>query len=380
VPPFCPRQGCRHHLHPRGNDRWYWKWGFFSDRLFGRLQRFRCKSCLTCFCPQTFSVHYHIKRMIELPLFLKLIHSAASVRSIARLYGCSTATVGNRTDRLMRQALVTLSHIAAEAAGEEPLCADGLRSFCRSQYFPCDLTILVGTRSETVYGLQYALLRRSGSMSRRQKRLRAQLDRTVSFDPHATQTSFATLLDILLRLWLRRPQQRCLLYTDKHPAYRLAWRKHPHIQHLAARGWAAHQTVSSRQARTAANPLRAVNYMDREIRKDRADHQRETVCFSRNVPRMLGRLAIYFAYRNLLKIHRVRGSRSPGPRETLLHSHARFAGIPPHSQAAMAVALVSYRRFLSRELLSPFYRQLWMKQIVTPLKRRAEIVPKYALG
>jgi hypothetical protein len=359
--------------------RWYWKWGFYTDHLFGRVQRFRCKCCGGCFCTQSFSVHYHIKRMIDLPLFVRLVQAAASVRAIARLYRCSTGTVANRTDRLMRQGLVALSDLAAEASAAEELCADGFRSFCVSQYFPCDITTLVGNRSDTVYGLDYALLRRSGAMSRRQKLKRARLDRQVRFDPLATQRSFSRILDLLTRLWVRQPvHRRCMLYTDEHPAYRAAWNAHPHIQHLAARQRAVHLRVSSRKARTASNPLRAVNYIDREIRKDRADHHRETVCFARNVPMMLARLVIYFAYRNLLKKRRIRGSRSPGPCEVLGESHARFAGIPPQRQAAMAVALVTHRRFLSRELLSPFYTCLWMKAIPTPLKRRPEQVPRYA--
>jgi hypothetical protein len=318
--------------------------------------------------------------MIDLVSFAQLIQSAGSVRSIARLFGCSTGTVGNRTDRLMRQALVTLSDLAAEATAREDLCADGFRSFCVSQYFPCDLTILVGTRSDAVYGLDYALLRRSGSMTAQQKIRRARFDRQVRFDPFATQTSFRRILDIATRLWVRQMTRGSVLYTDEHPAYQAAWKRHPHIQHLAERCCARHHTVSSRQARTGSNPLRAVNYMDREIRKDRADHHRETVCFARNVPRMIGRLVIYFAYRNLLKKRRVRGSRSPGPIETIAQSHARYAGVHARRQAEMAIAMVNHRKFLSRELLSPFYTQLWMKNIQTPLKRRVEHVPKYAVA
>lgn len=325
-------------------------------------------------------MHYYIKRMIDLWGFLQLLQSGASVRAIARMFGCSTGSVGNRTDRLMRQALVTLSDIAAEASGAENLCADGFRTFCLSQYFPCDVAILVGSRSDAVYGLDYALLRRSGAMTARQKRVRAMIDRQVSFDPHASENSFSRILDITMRLWAGGLGGHSVLYTDKHPAYRAAWEAHPHMQHFQSRGWAAHLTVSSRKARTAANPLRAVNYMDREIRKDRADHRRETVCFARNVPRMLGRLVIYFATRNLVKKRRIRGSRSPGPLESLFESHARYAGIPAEGQAAMAVGLLSHRRFLTRELLSPFYLALWVKLIPTPLKRRPERVPKYALG
>lgn len=378
VPPFCPANRCPHHRHPPTGEQWYWKWGFFFDRVFGRVQRFRCRSCGSTFCTQTFSVHYHIKRLIDLPIFMQLLQSAASVRAIARLYHCSTGTVANRTDRLMRQALVALSDIAAESAGAEDLCADGFRSFCVSQYFPCDLTILVGDRSDTVYTLDYALLRRSGSMTNRQKRTRATLDSRVSFDPQASRKSFARILDLVIRLWVKRPTRQCVLHTDEHLGYQVAWSRHPHIQHLAQRQWAAHQRVSSQVARTATNPLRAANYVDREIRKDRADHHRETVCFARNVPMMLGRLAIYFAYHNLLKKRRIRGSRSPGLSETICESHARFAGIRSERLKAIAIGMVSHRRFFSRELLSPFYQQLWLKRIATPLKLHAERVPKYA--
>ena len=40
--------------------------------------------------------------------------------------------------------------------------------------------------------------------------------------------------------------------------------------------------VSGKAARTKNNRLFAVNYLDREIRKDNASHVRETVQFSRN--------------------------------------------------------------------------------------------------
>jgi len=378
VPPFCPRKGCSFHRHPPADRRWYWRWGFFSDRIFGRVQRFRCKCCSRCFSTQTFSVHYFIKRMIDLRGLVQLIVSAASVRASARMLCCSTGSVGNRTDRLMRQAIVTLSDITSEACRGEELCADGFRTFCVSQYFPCDIAILVGSSSDTVYGLDYALLRRSGAMSERQKQVRAKLDSRVTFDRRASEKSFSRILDIAMRLWAGGGGG--VLSTDKHPAYRAAWNAHPHMQHLQARGWARHRRVSSRKPRTAANPLRAVNYIDREIRKDRADHHRETVCFARNVPRMLGRLVIYFVMHNLVKKRRIRGSRSPSPLESLHDSHALHAGITADRQANMAVGLLTHRRFLSRELLSPFHRTMWMKRVPTPLKRNPERVPKYALA
>ncbi len=379
VPPFCPRAGCPYHLSPPKGRTWYWKWGFFFDAIFGRVQRFRCLGCQAAFSTQTFSTHYHIKRYIDLPTFTGRIASGATVRSLARLFGRSTGSIANRTDRLMRQALVLLADCTRLPLHTEDLCADGFRTFTVSQYFPCDVNILVGQRTDLLYGLDYALLRRSGSMTDEQKRIRAEIDRQVSFDGRATEKSFARLLDTVVSLSMCEPGYRRTLWTDRHPAYTAAWDAHAHVQHLLKNGWITRQTVSSRAARTSSNPLRAVNYMDREIRKDRADHHRETVCFARNVCMMLARLTLYFAHHNMLKKYRILGSRSPGPSETMKLSHARCAGISAQKQLEQMSGVMQRRRFLSRELLPQFYEQLWRKQIPTPLKVSPERVPLYAL-
>jgi hypothetical protein len=50
--------------------------------------------------------------------------------------------------------------------------------------------------------------------------------------------------------------------------------------------------------RTTGNPLFAVNYADREIRKDLAEHRRETVCFARSAAMSMARLWVYVADHN----------------------------------------------------------------------------------
>lgn len=379
VPPFCPADRCAYHLHPPHRRRWFWRWGSFPDRLHGSVARFRCLGCGKVFSAQTFSVDYYVKRRIDLRSLLVLLRSASSVRSMARFFGCSTGTIANRLDRLTRQALVMLCDTVAVARAHEPLAADGFRSFTVSQYFPCDINLLVGQRTDLLYGLDYSLLPRTGSMTATQRSRWQTLSRTHPSDPTATRRSFSRLLDIVTRIWISHDQDPCTLFTDKHPAYRSAWNSHSHIQHLVARRNARHLTVSSRRARTAANPLRAVNYMDREIRKDRADHCRQTVCFARSVNSMLGRLAIYFSHRNLMKPRRILGSRSPGPLETLHRSHAAAAAIAPVVQAKMMIGFIHHRRFLSREVLPGFYRQLWTKRVPTPLKQSPEYLPRFAL-
>jgi len=318
--------------------------------------------------------------MVALAPFCRQIASAASVRSLARFHGVSTGTIANRTDRLMRQALVALTALSQRERIAENLCADGFQTFSVSQFFPCDVNLLIGTNSDMVYSFDYALLRRRGRMTRAQREKRRDLDRKVAFEPRSTERSFTRILDKVVSLYTRHLSNTRVLWTDKHHAYKIAWNSHPHVRHLEARGQLAHNTVSSHRARNATNPLRSANYMDREIRKDRADHHRESVCFARNTAAMLSRLAIYFAYRNILKPRRIIGSRSPLPTQTVLESHAHSAGISASTQVQIIVGMVQERYFLTREYLPPFYENLWRKSVPTPLKKKPEYVPAYALS
>ena len=73
-----------------------------------------------------------------------------------------------------------------------------------------------------------------------------------------------------------------------------ALRQVPHLQ-------VTHYTVSSRAARTARNPLFAINLMDLLIRHSGANHQRETIAFSKRRQSAAERLAVFLVWRNYLK-------------------------------------------------------------------------------
>jgi hypothetical protein len=61
-----------------------------------------------------------------------------------------------------------------------------------------------------------------------------------------------------------------------------------------------------------------VNYLDREIRKDLAEHHRETVCFARSQLMSDARMWIYLVWHNTDKPYRI------SPRQDV--SHAEAAG------------------------------------------------------
>ncbi len=115
------------------------------------------------------------------------------------------------------------------------------------------------------------------------------------------------------------------------------------------------------------NPLFSVNYLDRQLRKDMAEHVRETVCFGRNVSRSLDRLVIYLAYHNLKKPYReVKGD---------LRSHAEVAGVTESEVRSICYGMFMKRAFYSKVQPEGRYRKMWLREYLTPLKEKPEYLP-----
>ena len=379
LPQFCPHRRCRHHR--RGVGLWYIHWGSYHNSCFGRIQRFRCRGCGGSFSEMSFSADIYIKRRACYRRLHSVLCDGAGVRAAARRLECSTGTVANRLQRSARAAFATLARLSPLLAHHESLALDGFRSFCRSQHAPCDLTHLIGRDSEYVYAFDYAPLRRGGRMSEAQRRARARFEAHLRAAPEATEESARRLYDALLASADFRPNaaQR-EIWSDEHPGYERAWNAHPHLLHAQTRGWITRRTVSSRRARNQHNPLRAVNYFDRQLRKDLAEHHRESVCHARSVTAMIARFALYAVHHNTEKPRRIRGSRTPPAAERVCTSHAVAAGAPAKAVARLMLWRVTCRPFLSRERLGEFAELWWRGQIPTPPEGRLPALPQYALA
>jgi len=155
-----------------------------------------------------------------------------------------------------------------------------------------------------------------------------------------------------------------VLITDEKPDY--AWALNRHRSRFCLH----HLTVNSKAPRTLHNPLFASNYLERELRKDLADHRRETVCFPRNVANMLNRLVVYLGWHNYEKPFRIGHS--------IESSHAAHAGIKKSAINQARHTSFHERAFLSRTQLFPHERKLWLRSFPTPLKKNPEYVPAYA--
>ena len=351
-PPFCPRRECHyHHLNGWPGSRWWSLDGHYHCSREGQVQRFRCRGCGHRFSRTTFSLHYFCKRRLDYRLLLRLLVDGMSQRGCARTLGSSVCAVACRICRLVRQGLWMHANLCGSIVPGEALCADGFQSFWVSQYAPNNLNLLVGATSQFVYGLTAATLRRSGRMSVAQRTRRQALEALDRADPGELRRSIEELFTLAATLWSRCAPSARRLITDSHRLYA------PALARLAL-GSVSHLQISSHRPRTLSNPLFSVNYIDREIRKDLAEHRRETVCIARSAAASLSRLWLYLAHHNYCKPYRIL------PRSPL--THAEVAGVDRSLLVRHRRKWLTQRAFLSRTALTMEMLRVWVGAYHTP--------------
>lgn len=290
TPPFCPNPLCRFHRA----DRHLWRFvraGFFDRRAQPhRIQRFQCRHCRRHFSSQTFSTTYWLKCPGLLEPTAQRLLGCSGFRQIAREFGVSPQTILNLSARLGRHCLLFHQFHRPQEAPAEPLALDSFQSFEYSQYYPTLFHVAAGRDSHFFYGFTDSELRRSGRMTSAQKRRRLVLEQRLGRpDPRSTEKQVAALLRTIA------PEPASLtLHTDEHPDYPRALRHVPHLD-------IAHQTISSRAARTSRNPLFEINLLDGLIRHSGANHKRETWAFSKRRQSACERMQLFLVWRNYVK-------------------------------------------------------------------------------
>ena len=382
APPFCPNPLCRLHDRqqaaemrgPQGS--WYWRKGVRKLKDGRSVQRYQCTFCHTCFSSRTFSVDYWEKRHLNYRRLLQMLVSCMSQRAIARAFGCSPKTVENKIGRLTRQAVGVKAALRAEAMLAEDLVADGFESYTVSQYWPNNFHLLVGKESQFVYYLNYAQLRRKGRMRPWQQEKARRLREEVPLEPAQIRLRFTELSCELTRLQPRSAgKQRLFLHTDEKKEY--AEVLSPLIYGGAAPGKGyrlIHQRTSGKVPRDSANPLFSVNYLDREIRKDLAEHVRESTRFGRNVNSAVGRMEVYLFFHNLIKPFRINRAKC------LYRTHAEAAGFDTKLLRRLLARCRQERFFMSHLTLDRHLELVWRRGYSTPGKIFTDPLPQYVFA
>jgi transposase-like protein len=202
-PPFCPNTRCDAHHEPPGY-RWYVKHGTYVTDLKGTIQRYKCLHCRSGFSEQTFNIDYYAKRALSYRCLVRLLTSCCSIRAAGRYFGRDHKTITNKIMRFSRQAAAVQMILWEKITLQENLVSDGFQSFWVSQYFPNNLNLLVGKDSQYLYSFNGVTLRRSGKMTRKQKRKRRKIEKTYRADPGGIRRSFGHLLDDAVQLIARK--------------------------------------------------------------------------------------------------------------------------------------------------------------------------------
>jgi hypothetical protein len=332
--------------------------GYFArEQAPHRVQRFRCRHCRRRFSEQTFRTTYWLQRPELLaPIFQALV-ACSGYRQVARALQTSPHTVLTHAARLGRHCLLFHQQARPQELPEEPVGLDGLQSFEYSQYFPTLYHVVAGQQSHFFHGFTDSELRRSGRMTKRQKRRRAALEQTLGRpDPRSVEREVATLLATLA------PEPRALeLHTDEHADYPRAVRRVPHLE-------VTHHTISSRAARTTRNPLFAINLIDLLVRHSSANHKRETIAFSKRRQSAIERLWILLVWRNYMKsFSERRQGETPAMRLGLFTRKLR------------ADDVLGRRLFPGRIALPPCWERYYWRRVPTrALPRARELRLKYA--
>ena len=376
--PFCPYSECANHTALPITGRWYHIAGSYESKVNGTVTRFICLGCGRTFSEQTFRLDYFVKRKLSYRRIFNHLTNCGGIRATARLLGVSHQAISNRLGRLARQSMALHADLLSAFTPNESLVTDGFESFVKDQYQPNNIHLLVGKNSQFLFTYDYAHLRRKGRMTDQQKEERRRRERQYIRERRTISQSFQHIADMVEQFALRKystsiggARKGVCLYSDEKFEYQEVLKHSQVLQELKRRTMFFHFTISSRLVRSVRNPLFAVNYFDREIRKDNADHVRETLRFSRNVNSSLERLAVYQLYHNFFKPYRVDDI------ELRESSHAEIAGIGGSRLQQGLENIFSMRKFFTHVRLNWSQMLVWARMVGTLDKNDGVFWPQY---
>ncbi len=372
-PPFCPNPQCNNHKYVLKENKYNWfaKDGFYSTKVFGKIQRYKCKTCKIRFSRQTFNLDYYAKKKINYNNLLKEFISTSNLSDMSRRFKVSHNTISNKIHRLSHQAIGTNSILRKHISLHEPFVADGFQSLIVNFYYPNNINILVGKNSQFLYEMNNIIIKRIGKLTEKQKADREFYENQWKADPKGVQYSFNNLLEGLTRfLFFNNSIYPIKLFTDKKLEYARAIKENHFFRSLQSANLLEHITISSKDPRDLTNPLFPVNYMDRQFRKDISEHVVKSVCFGKNMNNQMERLHIYQLYHNYLKKNRVRA------KEYITHSD--LAGIPKSKRRKYMKKFFTERVFISHLVLNNTESDCWFRKYETPLRGKKGNLPGYS--
>ena len=359
LPPHCAYRDCAQ-FHAPGENTWFFKCGTHSTKAHGIVQRFKCRLCCRTFSRQTFDLDFCAKKRINWQDICSVVKNCISDRAYARHIQVAPSTVGHKLSRLSKWSQLYHHQQIKDHKLRENVCADGIETFVTSQFYPGHVNLLVGSESQFSYGWDFCFLRRKGRMTDAQKAKRAQIEMTWKIPRGALKKSFQRgVAKPLAKLGSQTILEKVIINTDEHPLYSKALTEDKSLASLFSEGICIHQTVNSKDHRDTNSPLFSVNYMDREIRKDLANHVRETTRHSQEPNMMMDRMTVYLVQHNTEKRFRIKAPKGMGTK------HWIIAGIRPETVINPRKGKFRQRPWFTEDFEESF-KILWKREIPRP--------------
>jgi len=342
TPPHCPNHNC--HYHNPLHQGWRWtRFGFYRRRTEPhRIRRFRCTRCRVTFSCQTFSVSYWLRRPDVIDGLITKVTSGAANSQIARDLRVAPSTIDRQIQRLGRHAILFHARQMERCPPLHDVAIDGFVTFEHSQDHPFHLHLAVDRQTSFVPYFTDSEVRRSGKMTDRQKRRRAEREaRRGRPDPQAVRKDVTELLEVVTD-----GAEAMTIHSDDHRAYPWA------IRRMRCR--ITHKVTSSKKMRDRHNHLFEINLLDLLVRHCQAEHKRETISFSKRRNCAAYKLAIFLVQRNYLLTRRVRRSRQ---------TPAQMLGVCQRKLTAEEV--LARRLFVDLVALPPRWRRYYWQEVAT---------------
>ena len=199
------------------------------------------------------------------------------------------------------------------------------------------------------------MLKRKGRKTKYQEKKLKKLYKKVRFEKGALSKSFSEVIDEFYK-FAGTSDKHVSLYTDMKPEYKTAFINNESYKELKDR--VAHKRIHSKKHRIISDDSFTYEYLERELRKDQANHRRETKCFSGNVCSCMDRMNVYFFYHNYIKDYRIKNRIYKGI------SHAEIAGVPVSKIRKVLKEIFIKRVFVSLTDIKFFGRRLREKRVM----------------
>ena len=343
-PHCCPNRSCPQHLKPA--PHFFIRFGSYRAKCRSQaIPRFRCRTCRRTFSRQTFRADYRDhKPHLNAPLFTS-IHSGVGIRQSARNLGLSQRCCELKLRKIGRHLRRLNLNLQASLGPEAQLHFDELETYeGQRNTRPLTVPVLIESETRFIIWAESAPIRPSGKMSKQRLLAIEKSEKRHGRRKNLSRQSVARTLGRGARL--TQDARRVILKTDEKSLY-------PGLARSAfGRAALAHQTTSSKRARTIRNPLFVINHEEAIMRDLMGRLRRESWLVSKKRRYLDLALQLHMAYRNLVRRRFNRDKESP----------AQLLGFLP-------------RRLKPAEVLS--WRQDWKERSPHPLSSRGTSIQQW---